>query len=106
LVAKEQREIRLAGLHASAAGVHASACRRWSSRFSVFGSFRTTPTIGATLKTILRLHTAAAAEYLGVAQNTIRKWPARADIPIHMKPTHRGVVPAGYDAVLTDLKTG
>ncbi len=26
-------------------------------------------------------HTAAAAEYLGVAQNTIRKWASRGDIP-------------------------
>ncbi|MFN9716145.1 MAG: helix-turn-helix domain-containing protein [Planctomycetota bacterium] len=29
------------------------------------------------------LHTAAAAEYIGVSQNTIRKWAARGDIPMH-----------------------
>jgi excisionase family DNA binding protein len=28
------------------------------------------------------LHTAAAAEYIGVAQNTLRKWAARGDIPM------------------------
>ncbi len=33
---------------------------------------------------------AAAAEYLGVAQNTIRKWAARGDIPLHRNP------PNGY----------
>jgi hypothetical protein len=33
------------------------------------------------------LHTAAAAEYLGVAQNTLRKWAARGDIPMHRNPT-------------------
>lgn len=32
------------------------------------------------------LHTAAAAEYLGVAQNTLRKWAARGDIPMHRNP--------------------
>ena len=32
------------------------------------------------------LHTAAAAEYLGVAQNTIRKWAAHGDIPMHRNP--------------------
>ncbi len=34
------------------------------------------------------LHTAAAAEYLGVAQNTIRKWAARGDIPVHRNPVN------------------
>ena len=34
------------------------------------------------------LHTAAAAEYLGVAQNTIRKWAARGDIPMHRIPVN------------------
>jgi excisionase family DNA binding protein len=35
------------------------------------------------------LHTAAAAEYLGVAQNTIRKWAARGDIAMHRNPANR-----------------
>ncbi len=34
------------------------------------------------------LHTAAAAEYIGVAQNTIRKWAARGDIPMHKNPAN------------------
>ncbi|MDZ4848431.1 MAG: helix-turn-helix domain-containing protein [Pirellulaceae bacterium] len=34
------------------------------------------------------LQTAAAAEYLGVAQNTIRKWAARGDIPVHRNPAN------------------
>jgi excisionase family DNA binding protein len=34
------------------------------------------------------LHTAAAAEYLGVAQNTLRKWAARGDIPMHRNPAN------------------
>ncbi len=34
------------------------------------------------------LVTAAAAEYLGVAQNTIRKWAARGDIPMHRNPVN------------------
>jgi predicted site-specific integrase-resolvase len=29
------------------------------------------------------LHTAAASEYLGVAQNTIRKWADRGDVKMH-----------------------
>ena len=32
------------------------------------------------------LYTAAAAEYLGVAQNTLRKWAARGDVPMHRNP--------------------
>ena len=34
------------------------------------------------------LHTAAAAEYLGVSQNTIRKWASRGDIPMHRNPAN------------------
>ena len=34
------------------------------------------------------LHTAAAAEYLGVAQNNIRKWAARGEIPMHRNPAN------------------
>jgi excisionase family DNA binding protein len=34
------------------------------------------------------LHTAAAAEYLGVAQNTLRKWAARGDITMHRNPAN------------------
>ena len=33
-------------------------------------------------------HTAAASEYLGVAQNTLRKWAARGDIPMHRNPVN------------------
>ena len=29
-----------------------------------------------------------AAEYLGVAQNTIRKWAAQGDIPMHRNPAN------------------
>jgi excisionase family DNA binding protein len=32
------------------------------------------------------LHTAAAAEYLTVAQNTIRKWAAHGELPVHRNP--------------------
>ena len=34
------------------------------------------------------MHTAAAAEYLGVHHNTIRKWAARGDIPMHKNPAN------------------
>ena len=34
------------------------------------------------------LHTAAAAEYLGVAHNTIRKWAALGEIPMHRNPAN------------------
>jgi excisionase family DNA binding protein len=34
------------------------------------------------------LHTAAAAEYLGVAHNTIRKWAALGKIPMHRNPAN------------------
>jgi excisionase family DNA binding protein len=34
------------------------------------------------------LHTAAAAEYLGVAQNTIRKWAKQGAIPMHRNPAN------------------
>ena len=33
-------------------------------------------------------HTAATAEYLGVAQNTIRKWASRGDIPVYRNPAN------------------
>lgn len=32
------------------------------------------------------LHTAQAAEYLGVHDNTIRNWAARGDLPVHRNP--------------------
>ncbi len=32
--------------------------------------------------------TAAAAEFLGVAQNTLRKWAARGDIPMYRNPAN------------------
>ena len=34
------------------------------------------------------MHTAEAAEYLGVHHNTIRKWAARGDIPMHRNPAN------------------
>ena len=34
-------------------------------------------------KLIEYLHTAAAAGYLGVAQNTISKWAACGELPMH-----------------------
>lgn len=34
------------------------------------------------------MQTAAAAEYIGVAQNTLRKWAARGDIPMHRNPAN------------------
>ena len=34
------------------------------------------------------MHTAEAAEYLGVHYNTIRKWAARGDIPMHRNPAN------------------
>lgn len=34
------------------------------------------------------LQTAAAAEYIGVAQNTLRKWAARGEIPMHRNPAN------------------
>jgi len=34
------------------------------------------------------LQTAAAAEYLGVAQNTLRKWAGRGDIPMRRNPAN------------------
>ena len=34
------------------------------------------------------VHTAAAAEYLGVAQNTLRKWAARGELPMHRNPVN------------------
>jgi excisionase family DNA binding protein len=32
--------------------------------------------------------TAEAAEILGVAQNTLRKWAANGDIPVHRNPAN------------------
>lgn len=34
------------------------------------------------------LRTAAAAEYLGVHHNTLRKWAGRGDIPMHRNPAN------------------
>ena len=34
------------------------------------------------------MHTSEAAEYLGVHHNTIRKWAARGDIPMHRNPVN------------------
>jgi excisionase family DNA binding protein len=34
------------------------------------------------------MYTAEAAEYLGVHHNTIRKWAARGDIPMHRNPVN------------------
>lgn len=38
------------------------------------------------------LHTAAAAEYLGVAQNTIRKWAARSTLGTHPSRTRLRII--------------
>jgi excisionase family DNA binding protein len=34
------------------------------------------------------LKTAEAAEYLGVHHNTVRKWAARGEIPVHRNPAN------------------
>ncbi len=34
------------------------------------------------------VQTAEAAEILGVAQNTLRKWAARGEIPMHKNPAN------------------
>jgi len=34
------------------------------------------------------LHTAVASEYLGDAQNTLRKWAARCELPMHCNPVN------------------
>ena len=34
------------------------------------------------------LHTAAADEYLGVAQNTLRNWATRGEPPMHSNPVN------------------
>ncbi len=34
------------------------------------------------------VQTAEAAEILGVAQNTLRKWAERGDIPMHKNPVN------------------
>ena len=34
------------------------------------------------------MHTAEAAEYLGVHHNTLRKWASRGEIPMHRNPVN------------------
>ncbi len=34
------------------------------------------------------MHTAEAAEFLGVHHNTIRKWAARGELPMHRNPAN------------------
>ena len=34
------------------------------------------------------MHTAEAAEYLGAHHNTIRKWAARGELPMHRNPAN------------------
>ncbi|MFN7840800.1 MAG: MerR family transcriptional regulator [Pirellula sp.] len=34
------------------------------------------------------MHTAEAAEYLGVHHNTIRNWAARGELPMHRNPVN------------------
>jgi excisionase family DNA binding protein len=34
------------------------------------------------------MHTAEAAEYLGVHHNTVRKWAASGEIPMHRNPAN------------------
>ena len=34
------------------------------------------------------MHTSEAAEYLGVHHNTIRKWAARGELPMHRNPAN------------------
>lgn len=34
------------------------------------------------------MHTSEAAEYLGVHHNTIRKWAARGELPMHKNPAN------------------
>jgi excisionase family DNA binding protein len=34
------------------------------------------------------LKTAEAAKFLGVAQNTLRKWAERGDVPMHRNPAN------------------
>lgn len=41
-----------------------------------------------TTKLNVYLHTAAAATYLGVHQNTLRKWAERGDIPMQRNPAN------------------
>jgi excisionase family DNA binding protein len=47
--------------------------------------------------------TAAAAEYLGVAQNTLWKWAARGDIPMHRNQVngYRLILRADLEKLLT-----
>jgi len=48
------------------------------------------------------LQTAAAARYLGVAQNTLHKWAGRGDVPMHRNPVngYRLFKRAGLDKLL------
>ena len=34
------------------------------------------------------MHCAEAAEYLGIHHNTIRKWAARGELPVHRNPVN------------------
>jgi excisionase family DNA binding protein len=34
------------------------------------------------------MHTAEAAEFLGVHHNTLRKWASRGEIPMHRNPAN------------------
>lgn len=34
------------------------------------------------------MHTAEAAAYLGIHHNTLRKWAARGEIPVHRNPAN------------------
>ena len=34
------------------------------------------------------MHSAEAAEYLGIHHNTIRKWAARGELPVHRNPAN------------------
>ncbi len=51
------------------------------------------------------LHTAAAAEYIGVAQNTLRKWAARGDIPMHRNPANGYPLELLLRVITVSLKT-
>ena len=56
--------------------------------FTLLRSYHEPGTTTKMTKLTEYLHTAAAAEYLGVAQNTLRKWAARGDIPMHRNPAN------------------
>ena len=44
--------------------------------------------IGSMTKLSEYVKTAEAAEILGVAQNTLRKWAERGDVPMHRNPAN------------------